>query len=100
MSRSSTMLFNNLALIAVLTGTGMVTGSQDARRLARLGRVVVPHQGGSCINDNDCPGSEVCCSGLVRARSCIEFMFAICRPSDPGRAEASVHVSPRMNAVK
>lgn len=102
------MLFNfNLAIIAVLAGAGLVVAhtnsDSDARRFARLGRVVFPRQGVSCMNDNDnsCPGSEVCCSGLVRARSCIDrdlenLMLAICRVSE--RAAASVRVSPRTNA--
>ncbi|KAJ7442520.1 hypothetical protein B0H11DRAFT_2094030 [Mycena galericulata] len=62
------MLFNiNLAILVALAGAGLVVSQPDInneRRLARLGRVIAARQS-SCTTDNDCPGSSVCCTGLV-----------------------------------
>ncbi|KAJ7236178.1 hypothetical protein C8J57DRAFT_1247965 [Mycena rebaudengoi] len=61
------MLFNfNLAIISVLAVAGLVASEPlDEQRLRRLGRVVVDRQA-SCQDDFGCPGSQVCCTGLVK----------------------------------
>ncbi|KAJ6532911.1 hypothetical protein DFH09DRAFT_1325924 [Mycena vulgaris] len=62
------MLFNfNLSIIAVLAGAGFAAAQAEgvnARRLARLGRVVV-ERASSCTSDSGCGGSSVCCRGLA-----------------------------------
>jgi hypothetical protein len=63
------MLFNfNFAIISVLAVAGLVASEPlDEQRLRQLGRVVVDRQA-SCQDDFGCPGSQVCCTGLVSAQ--------------------------------